>query len=148
MIELPSIGGDVSLLEAGAAVAIFATGYVIHEVLHIIPLHVFGHDYTVEILPTPNGESKIAQLFFGTVVEITMLDNPPKSHVTMSALAPGVMTTLPLAALALAFAHPVLDIGTLLVIAAWFSVSIPSARDWVTVFQYEPGEAATEVNHG
>lgn len=150
MIEIPSLGGDISLLEGVTAVAIFVTGYVIHEVLHVIPLKLLGHEYTIEILPTKEGESKLYALFFGTVVGIAILDNPPRSHVACSALAPSIMAVFPVTGLFFVFLYPVVDIGTALVLLAWFSVSIPSARDWVTVMQYRQAETNQNevVNHG
>lgn len=149
MIDVPAIGGDITLLEGVAAVAIFVTGYVVHETLHVIPLWAWGHSYSVEILPTDDGQSKLTALFMGTVVEITTVDSPPRSHVIVSALAPGVMALFPLAGLVVAFSYPVVDIGTLLVLGAWFAVAIPSARDWLTVFQYgheRTVKANTEVH--
>lgn len=148
MIDAPTIGGDVSIVEALFGVLLFVTGYVVHEVMHLIPLQLWGHDYDVAILPTKEGQSKLSALFVGTVVRITTEENIPRWHVVVSALAPGVVALVPLGILAIAFTYPVVDIGTLLVLGLWFAVSIPSLRDWLTVFEYSGNrtvEATTEV---
>lgn len=145
MIDIPAIGGDVSLLEVVTAIALFATGYVLHEAMHVLPLKLWGHDYRVSILPTPEGGSRLVALFVGRVVKIDMLDRPPRSHVIVSALMPGVLAIFPLTALTLALAYPVVDIGTGLIILAWFSVSIPSAADWLTAIRYHPDRVDVDV---
>lgn len=148
MFDIPTFGGDITALEAGFAVLLFVTGYVIHETMHVIPLELWGHDYSVEVLPTKEGQSKLVALFVGTVVRITTAETVPRRHVIVSSLAPGVVSLIPMAGLVVAFSYPVVDIGTFLILFAWFAVSIPSLRDWLTVFQYEGPKTvqATEVH--
>lgn len=138
MIDTPAIGGDISALEAVAAVALFVTGYALHEALHVLPLLAWGHDYRVHILPTDEGGSKLRALLVGPLVRIDMHDRPPRRHVVVSALAPLAIAVFPMAGMALALSRPVVDSGTLIVLVAWFSVSIPSLADWLTVLRYRP----------
>lgn len=147
MIELPTLGGDFSILEVVMAVAIYITGYVIHELCHIIPLWYWGYDYRVQVLPTKEGQSKLVALFLGTVVQIDGLEAIPRRHVVISALAPLVWALFPLYAMVLVLTHSVVDIGTGTVVALWFMVAIPSMRDWATVFLYNPETAtvSTEI---
>lgn len=152
MIDIPAFGGDISFLEGMAAVALFATGYVIHEVLHLLPLHLFGHEVRVLVLPTASGETRWQAVLRGRVVEIEIHDPAPRWHVALSALAPLAMAVVPVYGLALAYARPVVDIGTFLALFAWFAVSIPSPRDWAMALHYRPNQvthAKTEVRqHG
>lgn len=137
MIETPVIGGSITVVEGLFAIALFVTGYIIHETMHVIPLEIWGHEYEVEILPREDGQSWLKSLFVGTVVQITVEKTIPRRHVVISSLAPGLVSIIPLMGLAWAFRYPVVDVGTLVVLGLWFMVSIPSLRDWATVLTYE-----------
>jgi len=145
MDSIPTFAGDISLLEAGMTAGIFIAGYAIHELLHILPLHLAGDDYTVEILPDAYGADSLwlRELFVGTVVGVSMVSRIPSWRVILSALAPAVMLPFPLTGIAIALAYPTVDIGTALVLFSWFAVSLPSLADWQVVIQELAADGST-----
>lgn len=143
MIDFPAIGGSITFLHVWAAVALFAIGYVIHEVMHVIPLYVLGTPYDVRVPPLEDDNPIIRTALFDGLIHIDMQGTPPRPHVVASALAPMVFAMAPLVGITIALTYPVLDIGTMLVLGAWFAVAIPSPQDWWLVFTYQPDSAVT-----
>lgn len=150
MFSTPALGGDITLFEATAATALFAAGYTIHEALHAAALELLEVDYTIEVLPTNDGQSRLTALFMGRIVEMELHGQPSRRAVTIVSLAPLIQALVPLTAWAYALTFPVLDVGTALALAVWAAASIPSPGDLAAIVRYQPdAAAAAEVTtHG
>lgn len=142
MIEVPALSWDITAVEVFAAGVMFAFGYVTHELMHIGALKALGEPYEVEIMP----DGLRGALIGGTGVNVQMQSMPARWRVAVVMLAPAVMAVPPLLGYAMALMYPVLDMGTVLVLALWFIAAIPGLHDWMTVLSYKPSDAvATEV---
>lgn len=137
MIELPALSWDITAVEVFAGVLMFGVGYATHELMHIGALKALGEPYEVEIMP----DGIRGALIGGTGVNVQMLSMPARWRVAVVMLAPMVMAMPPLVAYAWALMFPVLDMGTVLVLALWFIAAIPGLHDWMTVLSYKPSEA-------
>lgn len=133
MIDAPAVAWDVSAFELAAAAVMFVVGTILHEAMHIGALEALREPYSVNVLP--NG---IRGGLFGTMVDIQLESMPARWRVATVMLAPLVMAMPPLAAYAIALTYPVVDAGTVLVLALWFIAAIPSLHDIVTVAYYRP----------
>lgn len=136
MTELPAIAWDVSALELVAAVVMFGVGYATHEAMHIGALEAMRIPYSVEILP-----DGLKGALIGTGVQIDFELLPSRWRVAVVMLAPIIAAVPPLVAYAVALMYPVLDIGVVLVLFAWFAAAIPGLHDIVTVATYDPAKA-------
>lgn len=142
MIDLPALSWDITAVEVFAGLLMFGVGYVSHELMHIGALKALGEPYEVEVFP----DGWRGALIGGTGVNVQMQSMPSRWRVAVVMLAPAVMAMPPLVAYAWALMFPVLDMGTVLVLALWFIAAIPGLHDWMTVLTYKPSEAvATEV---
>lgn len=142
MIDLPAVSWQVTPVELLAAVVMFGVGYLTHELLHIGALVALREPYEVSIAP----DGWRGALIGGTGVEVQMQSMPARWRVAVVMLAPIVGAMPPLVAYAMALSYPVVDVGTVLVLALWFIAAMPGLHDWLTVLQYRPNEAVrTEV---
>lgn len=142
MIELPALSWDISAVEVFAGVLMFAVGYITHELMHIGALEGLNEPYEVWILP----DGIRGALIGGTGVNVQMQSMPARWRVAVVMLAPMVMAMPPLVAYAWALMYPVLDMGTVFVLALWFIAAIPGLHDWLTVLSYRPNDGVpTEV---
>lgn len=142
MIDLPALSWDVTFFEVVAAVAMFAFGYLTHELMHIGALEALREPYEVEVGP----DGLRAALLGGTGVNVQMQSMPARWRVAVVMFAPAIMAVPPLMGYAIALSYPVLDVGTAMVLGLWFIAAIPGLHDWVTVLSYRPNESvAAEV---
>lgn len=139
---LPEVLWHVTLAEIVAAVALFVVGYTTHEAMHIGALEIFGEPYTVEFMP----DGWRGALWGGTGIAVRMESVPPRWRVVAVLLAPIIAALPPLAGYAVALSYPVLDVGTALVLGAWFIGAIPGLHDWGLALSYHPEKSVpTEV---
>lgn len=142
MIDLPALSWTITPVEVFAGLLMFGVGYASHELMHIGALKALNEPYEVEIMP----DGIRGALIGGTGVNVQMQSMPARWRVAVVMLAPMVMAMPPLVAYAWALMFPVLDMGTVLVLALWFIAAIPGLHDWITVLSYQPNEAVpTEV---
>jgi len=135
MIEVPALSWDISAVEVAVAVAMFAIGYVTHELMHLGALVALREPYTVDIMP-----GGVRGLFLGTGVDIQLESMPARWRVAVVMLAPLVAAIPPLVAYAVALTFPVLDVGVALVLGLWFIAAIPGLHDVLMVATYDPAE--------
>lgn len=142
MIDLPALSWHITAVEVFAGVLMFAVGYITHELMHIGALKALNEPYEVAVMP----DGIRGAIIGGTGVNVQMQSMPARWRVAVVMLAPMVMAMPPLVGYALALTYPVLDIGTVLVLALWFIAAIPGLHDWMTVLSYRPNDAVpTEV---
>jgi len=126
---VPTIEGAVAPWHLLVVLTIIVAGYPTHELMHMIPLAVFGVNYTVEI--SPSDRPLWIDLTTGRAVYIES-NGPPLVEI-LSALAPAFLM-LPgwYFWMQILFADRV-GLSTVLLVGAWIVIFLPSPIDWLEV---------------
>lgn len=126
MTILPTINIDFTIVRVAAIVTVFVFGYLLHELMHIIPLELAGVDYSVEFAP---GDAPTwYNLTFGRAFEFETTAHPLIA--LMSLLAPGILTLPGWYLWAQILQADVVSLSSATFVATWIIVFLPSLADW------------------
>ena len=123
----PTINVDFTLVRVAAIATIFVFGYLLHELMHVIPLAAAGADYNVEFAP---GDAPVwYNLTFGRAFEFETNAHPLIALVSL--LAPGILTLPGWYLWVQILQADVVSLSSALFVATWIIVFLPSLADWV-----------------
>lgn len=139
----PAVVSDLTPLRVAAIVAVIVFGYPLHELCHAAVLVARGVPFDVEL--APSDRSVLVDLLIGRAVLIE-----PRREVTpleglAFALAPGALAIPAIYLWAQLLVADRVSLASLLFVAAWFIVFLPSALDWL---QATRCVAAMRADHG
>lgn len=143
MPTLPSLVWAFGPVHVLAIALVFLVGLASHELMHIGALKALGEPYDAEIAP----DGWLSAVYRGSLVEVEMQRMAPKWRVAVVMLAPLFAAVPPLASWSIALTYPMMEVGTVLAVAVWFAVALPSPHDIATVALYDPENSVpTEVS--
>lgn len=122
---------DFNLWRLFAVGVIWTAGYMVHELLHVIPLQLAGVDYEVEF--NPGDSSVLWNLTFGRAFEFRMQTSPILGIISL--LFPLLLALPALVAwfdiLRVWASGGVVSLFWAVFVASWFMVFLPSLSDWI-----------------
>lgn len=124
----PTIQSDLTALRAAMIVLVIPFGYVVHELCHAAVLVVTRTPFSVEIAPSDRPDWQ--DILIGRAVMIRAEEGVSPRLGIAFALAPGVLALPAVYLWARILAADVVGVSSLLFVAAWFIVFLPSALDW------------------